>query len=181
MATAPINFPKLYNDGTRPWATQLPAVTDGSNTFVGGQFVKIATGALAPYVADDTAIYGLSLDDSHTSTTEPYAAPFGEYHNPLSLRGQTFIMNITDGSGTVGSGSTTQADVAIGTLYSARYLASVNTSILGLDASDSGTATKNIFKVVGLYSNTLAADGDASTDFNGRVLVQVIESGIQSA
>ncbi len=181
MATAPLNFPKLFNNGTRPWSTVLPAVTDGSNTFVGGQIVKISSGALAAYVADDTLIYGLTQDSSTTSTTEPYLSPNGDLHSPIALSGQVLIMNITDGSGTVGSGSTTQADVTIGTLYSGHYLGTVNTSILGLDASDSGTATKNIFRVVGFYNTTLAADGDASTTYNGRVLVQVIPTALQSA
>ncbi len=100
--------------------------------------------------------------------------PFGENHNVVGLRGAVLLMNITDGSGTVGSGSTTQADVSIGTLYSARYLGSVDTSCLALDASDAGTATKNIFRVVAKFPQ------DASGDFNGRVMVQVLDSAIQS-
>src|ERR1051326_257723 len=115
---APISRPYLRQSPGTPFATTLPALSDGSNTFSNNQFVKISSGSLAAYVADDTAIYGLTPDASHTSTSEPYTAPYGEYHNPIALRGQTFVMNITDGSGSVGSGSTTLNDVSIGTFYS---------------------------------------------------------------
>lgn len=180
MANAPIIFPRVFQTAA-PWVQQTAAQPDGSNTFVAGHFVKLSSGNLAPYVADDTGIYGLSLDASHASTDTPDVAPFGENHNPAGLRGVTFLMNVTDASGTVGSGSTRQQDVTVGTLYSGFYMATVLGGVaLAVDASDSGTATKNIFKVVGLYSTTLASDGDAAGDFNGRVLVQVLDTAIQS-
>jgi hypothetical protein len=175
MANAPIGCPRpLQFPGTPFPGLQLSALGDSSNTFVAGQFLKVSSGALAPYVADDTAICGLASDASHAATDEPYSQPFGENHNPIALRGVTFLMNITDGSGTVGSGSTTQADVTIGTLYSARYLGTIDTSAAAIDASDTGTATKHIFRVVGKWSQ------DASTDYNGRVMVQVIDTAIQT-
>lgn len=180
MANAPIQFPRLIK--TRgPWVQQLPIQPDGSNTFVAGQFVKLSSAVLAPYVADDTAIYGLSLDPSHASTDETYLSPFGENHNPVALASNRFVMNITDASGTIGSGTTTQAAVSIGTFYSGTYFASPYTTVLGVDASDSGTATKNIFKVVEIY-NTVSGytDGDASGDFNGRVVVEILGTAIQS-
>jgi len=180
MATAPISAPRLFqNNGT--WDAQRESWPDnnGVNPFVPGQFLKLVSGLLNPYVADDTAIFGLSADKSHATTDEPYSAPFGVNHNPIRLNGARFLMNITDGTGTVGSGSTTQANVTVGTLYSGFYLASPYGSILGVDASDSGTATKNIFKVVGLYTAPTFSDGDAAGDFNGRVIVEVISTAIQ--
>lgn len=185
MATqAPISRPYLWQSPGTPFATTLPAITDGGNTFSNNQFVKVSSGALAAYVADDTAIYGLTPDASHTSTSEPYTAPYGEFHNPIALAGQTFLMNITDGSGNVGSGSTTLANVSIGSLYSARYLATLDTSCVAIDASDSGSATKHIFKVVAKFQSTATGgafpNGDATDDYNGRVMVQVIPSAIQS-
>lgn len=180
MPTAPIARPALYQTPGAPFPTQRAQLGDSSNTIPANSFVKISGGVLAAYVADDTAIAGLQVDASTTSTTEPYASPFGENHNILQLRGQRFLMNITDGSGTVGSGNTTVADVTVGTLYSARYLATVDTSCLAIDASDSGTAGKNIFRVVSKYDTaTVGALGDATTTSNGRCVVEVIDSAIQ--
>lgn len=170
MATAaPLARPQLYQTAN-PVVFQRAAVSDGSNSFAYGQFVKLAAGALAKYVADDTIIYGLTPDASHASTDEPYQTPWGENHNPISLSGQTFLMNITDASGTVGSGSTTQNDVGLGSRYSARYLGSVDTDCLAIDAADGGTASKHIFQVVQKYPY------DAADDYNGRVMVTVIPS-----
>lgn len=181
MANAPINKPRLYtSQGTTFPAVQVAAYSDGSNSFEAQTLVKIASGVLAAYVADDTAVVGLTPDASKTSTAEPFNALYGENHNPIALRGQQFIMNITNAAGDVGSGSTTQADVSLGLRYSGVYFASPYTTTLGLDASDVGTATKNIFKVVGLYNSSVAVDGDASTDPNGRVIVEIIESAIQT-
>jgi len=180
MATAPISRPRVFSAPGAAYLKTRTQQSDGSNSFSNGQFVKISSGDLAAYVADDTGIYGLTPDNSHASTDEPYTAPWSELHSVIDPSGGTlFIMNITDGSGNVGSGSTTLADVSIGTRYSARYLASVDTTALGVDASDSGTATKNIFQVVDKYINTKYPDGDAAADFNGRVLVKVIDSAIQ--
>src|SRR5690348_5630070 len=120
MATAPIARPALFQYPGTAFPTQKARVTDSSNTIPAQSFVKLSSGALAAYAADDTGITGLCLDASTTSTTEPYASPWGEYHNVVQLTGQRFLVNITDGSGNVGSGSTTVADVSIGTLYSGR-------------------------------------------------------------
>lgn len=180
MATAPLSRPRVFSNGGKAFLATRTQQSDGSNTFANGQFVKMSSGSLAAYVADDTAIYGLTPDDSHTSSSEPYTAPWNELHSVIDPSGRVlFIMNITDGSGNVGSGSTTIADVTVGTLYSARYLASVDTSALAVDASDSGTATKNIFRVEDKYSNDKYPDGDATADFNGRVLVSIIDTAIQ--
>jgi hypothetical protein len=181
MATqAPINRPDIYNaPGVAFPCTKRNQLSDGSNTIAAQSFVKVSSGDLAAYQADDTAIYGLMTDASTTATTEPYLSPNGQYHAPLALAGQQFKMNITDGSGNVGSGSTTVNDVTIGSLYSARYLATVDTSCLAIDASDSGTATKHIFRVEAKCVAPTFQDGDATDDYNGRVIVSVIPSAIQ--
>ena len=174
MANAPIQRPRLHQT-LNGWATQTSSLPDGGNTFTAGQFLKVVSGTLAAYVADDVVLAGLCQDPSHTATDEPYTAPFGENHNLISLTGQRFVMNLTDASGTVGSGTTTQANATLGVLYSARYLASVDTGCLGVDLADSGTATKHIFKVVALWPQ------DAVGDFNGRVIVEILPTAIQLA
>ena len=181
MPTAPISRPRVYSAPGTPWAgLARPLQNDGGNTFSYGQFVVLTAGALAAYAADGTAVYGLTVDPSHTATEEAYSSPYGELHNCINPSGQLFLMNITDASGTVGSGSTTQGNVAIGTRYSGTYLASQDTGAVGIDAADSGTAAKNMFQVVDLYQKgTKYPDGDLVGDFNGRVLVKIIDSAIQ--
>jgi hypothetical protein len=183
MANAPIIYPRLWSSSSGSFPCPLRAtVSDGSATLVAGHFVSasLVAGVLtaAAYVADGTGIYGLMLDPSHTATEEAYSSIFGENHNPVDPRGAVFIMNITDASGSVGSGSTTHADVAIGTKYSGFYMSAPATA-LGIDSSDSGVATKNLFQVVGYYNTQVAPDGDAATDYNGRVLVKIVEAQIQ--
>jgi hypothetical protein len=188
MATAPINYPRLLL--TRgPWVQQREAqpnyTTDATKPFVAGQFVLLTSGVLVPYIdttgTPSVSIYGLSLDSSTlpVNNPEPYLTPFNQNHNPVSPHSARFVMNLTDGSGTVGSGTTTQASVTIGTLYAGRYLTSP-TTVLGVNLADSGTAGKNLFKVVGLYTQAAGySDGDASGDFNGRVIVEIVASAIQ--
>lgn len=180
-AQAPLGFPQLFNSPNAGFpATKRSQLSNGGNTTIPAQtFVKVASGVLAAYVANDTAIYGLMTDAATSATTEPYLSPNGLFHAPLELRGQEFMMNITDASGNVGSGSTTINDVTIGTFYSARYLASFNTAILAINAADSGTATKNIFEVVAKVQTPTFQGGDDVTDFNGRVIVRIIGAGIQ--
>lgn len=185
MANAPIIYPRVF-DTDRPWVMQRAALGDGSNTFVAGQFVVASTTTgvttIAKYAADGIALWGLTLDPSHASTDEAYAAPFGENHNCVDLRGTRFLMNLTDGSGTVGSGSTTfnTAAAVIGSLYSGFYLATPSGSlILGVDLSDTGTATKHIFRLEKFYDTSVDPVGDAVGDFNGRVIVSILGSAIQ--
>lgn len=181
MATqAPLGFPQLFDSpGVAFPATKRAQLSDGSNTIPAQSWVRVASGVLIAYAADDVSVYGLMTDGSTTSTTEPYLSPNGEYHAPLDPRGQEFMMNITDGSGNVGSGSTTINDVTIGAFYSARYLATFNTAILAVDASDTGTATKNIFEVVAKVQAPTFVGGDATDDYNGRVIVRILGSAIQ--
>lgn len=180
---APISRPRAFQFPGTPFPGLLrAAVTDGGNTFAEGQFVKVNTDnppELAAYVADDTAIYGLALDGTHAASAEPYTAPYGPMHNPVGLAGAYFIMNLTDAAGAVGSSTTTFASVDIGLLYSARYLATVDTLALAIDTGDVGTATKNIFRVVAKYSDAVYPDGDAEDAWNGRVIVQVLATAIQ--
>lgn len=174
MATAPIGRPalKYSRTGSFPAQTRTAQIDNGSsNVFDTQQFVVLTTGKLAKFAADGALIWGLSPDKNHAPTDEPYTQPYGSVHNSIDPRGATWLMNITDNSGTVGSGSTTQAAVTVGTAYSAVYLGSVDTGCLAVDASGSGS--NKIWKVVGLWPE------DLTTDFNGRVLVENVSTGIQ--
>lgn len=178
MANAPIRPPELkFSYGTTTPAITLSGISGGGNTFYPQQFVKLSgsapTQSIASYVADDTAIFGLTPDGSHATTDGPQTQPYGDIHNVRSLRGSRFLVNITDASGTIGSGSTRQQEVSIGTLYSGTYFGSPYTTVFGLDASDTGTSGKHIFRVVEYWPE------DATSDFNGRVVIEVLSTAIQ--
>lgn len=184
MANAPINRPAVFQSGAFNYPKTRSAQTDGSNTFSFQQFVVLTSGALVKLVdttgTHSVSVYGLTPDASHIATDEAYTQPYGEIHNVVDLSGNTLIlMNITDGSGTEGIGSTTQANVTVGTRYAGRYGA-VSTNTLMLNSADSGTATKNMFQVVALYNTATYGNGcDAAGDFNGRAVIKVIDSAIQ--
>lgn len=164
MATAPINKPTLVQSG-KTWPATRAEVTDASNSFVAQQFVKLSSGALAECASEDTVVYGLVLDDSHTATAEPYTAPFGQLHSPLDVQEGEFLVNITDTSGAVGSGSTTQADVTVGTAYGLLLGSGDYDGIAFLNKDDT---TNDFFKVERLWPD------DATTDFNGRVVCSIV-------
>lgn len=173
MASAPIGRPALkYSRGNiTPALTRVAQVDNGSsNVFDTQQFVVLTSGKLAKYAADGALIWGLSPDKNHAPTDEPYTQPYGSVHNAIDPRGATFLMNGTDSSGTVGSGTTTQAAFTIGTAYSSVYLGSGDTGCLAVAASGGSNA---LFKVVGYWPE------DATTDFNGRLLVELVSTGIQ--
>lgn len=164
MATAPINKPTLVQS-SQTWPQTRAEVTDASNAFAALQFVKLDSGALAECASEDTVVYGLTPDASHTATAEPYTAPFGQLHSPIDVQGAEFLVNITDGSGAVGSGSTTQADVTVGTAYGLLLGSSTYDGIAFLNKDDT---TNDFFRVERLWA------GDATTDFNGRVVCSIV-------
>lgn len=147
------------------------AILDGATAFEARSFVKLASGVLAPCVTDDVVCYGWSPDKSHSATDKPPDALFGRYHWPFDPRDSQFIMNITNASGAIGAaGSAPQLSaVTIGTEY--ELYRDTTTHMQMLDVS----ATTNKFaRVVAIYP------GQASTDYNGLVLVELVSTIIQS-
>ncbi len=187
MATAPIGRPKLYQSvGTSSPGLLKAQKSDGGNTFAAGSFTVLKGLTLVAYTAADTAVYGLSTDASHAATDEPYTAPFGENHNPVDPAGQLFMMNVTNATGQVGAGLTTigDTDCVIGGFYSAVALSSVDTLAFGLNLvsktlNSAGTNATNIFQIVDKFDGATYVGGDASTDYNGRVIVKVAPNGLQ--
>jgi hypothetical protein len=166
MAQAPVALPQLYQT-TRPQALQITAKSDGTNTFVANQFMKLASGNLATVVADATnGGFGLSLDASHASTDEPYTMPFGEQHNVLGLQESTFLVNVCTSARAIGTG--TSSALTVGSNYGITYFTTSGyTNVAALNVSNTTAA---FFTLVGFYAN------DATTDTNARVLVRVTDA-----
>lgn len=167
MAQAPVAPPQLYQT-TRPQALQITAKSDGTNTFVANQFLKLGTGGFLATVVtgETTSVFGLSLDASHASTDEPYTAPFGETHNCLGLQEATFLVNTMLTGADVGTG--TSSALTIGSVFGVRYFDTAGyTNIAGMDVSNTTAA---FFRLVDFYPN------DNTNDTNARVIVSVINT-----
>lgn len=145
---------------------------DGNNNpFIGHSFVKISSGLLKPVLTADTVCYGWCPEPSHLSTDQAPVTLYGQNHWPFDPKGSRFIMNITDNSGHIGqaNGAPQLSAAVIGTSYG--IYRNNSTGIQMLNISD----TSNLFaKVVALYPN------QALTDYNGLVLVELVDAAIQA-
>lgn len=168
MAQAPVRFPALWQT-TRPQTLQLSAKGDGTNTLAAQQFVKLANASTLAVVAADATNggYGLLLDPSHTATSEPYTAPFGEQHNVLGLQEATFVVN-TCAAATRAVGTGTSSALTIGGVYGITTF--TTTGYTDVQALNVSNTTAAFFKVVGFHPD------DATGDTNARVLVQVVDT-----
>ena len=170
MATAPINSPRpIEYIGNDTPITRAKAPAASGTAFKAFQFVKTPTG-LTKLSAADTTVFGLSQEDAATATTYPPDALYFQYTNVFDVRNTFFLVNITDNTGTIGSGSTTQGDVAIGNSYSLIYGASPYSNTQMLNATNT---IDKFFKVEAFWPQ------DSSTTFNGRVLASVVAATIQ--
>lgn len=182
---APIIYPTVYKPRIPNGCVgQLDVLGDGSNTIAANQFVLNTSGVWVKFASAGILVAGLMLDGSHTATDEPFNALYGENHNPIDPRTCLFLMNLTDGSGTEGSGTTTAGSVVLGKYYSSIYGATTTGALMINLASTAVTAASigGIFwKVVGIYNTTTTGngEGDASADFNGRVIVEIDQIGLQ--
>lgn len=173
MATAPINSPRpIEYIGNDTPITRAKAPAASGTAFKAFQFVKTPT-ALTKLSAGDTTVFGLSQEDAATSTTYPPDALYFQYTNVFDVRNTFFLVNITDGSGTIGSGSTTQADVAIGSSYPLIYGGAGSGTYANVQMLNAASNSNPFFKVEAFWPQ------DLTTTFNGRVLASVVAATIQ--
>lgn len=177
MATAPINRPRAYQylQGATP--SFRPTLNDNNaSAFKAYQFVYTSGNAAATVLNQCTAaqfppvVYGLAVEDASATGTGaaniPPATLYAGTTSCCDVNDTLFVVNITDASGTIGSGSTTQASVTIGTTYQMVYAGTGDTATQMLNAA--GTNVSNaFFRVEGVFPD------DASTVFNGRVIVSL--------
>lgn len=167
MAQAPVAPPQAFQIGRSNYP-QITAKSDGTNTFVANQFVRIGTGGfLATIVADAvTQAFGLTLDGSHAVTDEPYTMPFAEQHNVLGLQEATFLMNTTTSTRAVGTG--TSSALTPGAVFGITYF--TDTGYTNVAAVNVSNTTAPFFQLVDFYAN------DSTNDTNARVIVRVIDT-----
>lgn len=142
-----------------------------STTFPARSFVRLTSGVLVPCATAAVLCYGWSIDRSHLATEMPPDALFGIYHWPFDLKDTQFIMNITDGSGNIGQANAAPqlSAAAIGTSYGIHRNATTGFQMLNVADTTTLFAT-----VVAWYPN------QASTDYNGKVIVEILPAVIQA-
>lgn len=96
---------------------------------------------------------------------------YGLNHWPFDVKGEQFIMNITDGSGHVGAANSAPQlqSVKIGDQYG--LYTDTTTKMQMVDTSNT---TQKVFTIVGI------PDGQSQQDYNGLVLVELISTIVQS-
>lgn len=189
MPASPIIFPTVYKPKATNVAPSQLAALNSNTAIVAQTFVLNTAGLWVKYAAAGIIVAGLMLDAGTTqalaATAEPFNALYGPNHNPIDPRSVYFLMNITDNAGLEGSGSTTHAQVTLGQYYATRYGATTTGALMINATTGAVTAASAggvFWKVVGLYNPTLTgADGDLVGDFNGRVIVEIDQIGLQAA
>lgn len=165
MAQAPIQAPYVHSTALG-YVTQRAAISDSTNTLAAQQFVAAAgsgTGqALTACTAQQTTVYGLVLDPSHTSTSEPYTAPFGEDHNPVDVLNTLFVVNCVNTARATGAGVATGLTLG-GTYAMAPFTTAAFTNVQALNVD---VTTNPFFRVEGFI--------DPPADTNARVIVSVV-------
>lgn len=175
MANAPVNRPRAYQylQGGTPSFRPTLAVNVAVKAY---QFVYATGNASATTLTACSAaqfppvVYGLSVEDGSATGTGlaniPPAVLYAGTISACDVNDTLFVVNITDGSGTIGSGTTTQAAVTVGNTYQMIYAGSGDTNTQMLNAA--GTNASNaFFKVEGVFPD------DGPTLFNGRVIVSL--------
>lgn len=147
---------------------------NGATAFFARSFVKLASGVLTPCVSADTLCYGQSPDESHASTDLPPVALHGAMHWVFDPKDAEFIVNICDATGNVGeaNGAPQLSEVVVGTSYN--LFRPTSGLYTGYQMLNVDLTAAPFFKVIAIYPN------QALTDFNGLVLVKLVEAVIQA-
>lgn len=166
MANAPVNRPTaIQHDGNSAFVQRAKQPYSSATAFKEKQFVYLSSAVLVKVPAAGASVYGLALEDAVATTITPPDCLYNGTSSPLDVANTYFLVNITDASGTVGSGTTTQAAVNVGTAYELVYGTTGYTEVQMLNAA---ATTAPFFKVNAKYSK------DATADFNGRVICSIV-------
>ena len=141
-----------------------------SSVFLPNSFVVLSGGLLVAVATAGVLVYGWSADKSHLSTDHAPDALYGQNHWPFDPTDAQFVMNITDNSGHIGqaAGAPQLSVAVVGTSYG------IYKNTGGYQMVNISDTTNKLFTVMALYPN------QALTDYNGRVIVKVIDTCIQA-
>lgn len=177
MANIPIRMPFMERRKDQLHIAKQPLADDGTTAFFARSFV-VASAAnpalLTPVLTAGVLCYGWSPDGNHlaTPTPRPPDALYGNVHWPFDPRDAQFVINITNNAATIGAGAPALSTILIGEKYGIiRPTTGVATGFQLLNQQDT---TNDFFRVVGIYP------GQALTDLNGLVLVELIDAVIQA-
>lgn len=165
MATAPINKPNpiQFPKGTPVGLGQITA--SSATAFKSQQFLSLSSGSYVKTADAAGTCAAFSQEDSAATSTNPPDALYGNKTTALNVQDVVFLVNITDGSGTIGGGSTRQQDVSIGSSYA---MVSSTGAYADIQMLNAATGSPAFFKVIGFDSR------DATSDYNGRVFATIV-------
>ncbi len=192
MAIAKILMPAVLRTNQNMFV-QKPPVGDGGNSFKAGALVQISGGVLVAVPTTAAGlnhasqyVYGQTPDDSKAAGLKPPDAFFGENHYCFDLANAEIEMNITNAAGGVGDAVTNNgaagpqlSAITIGAAYGIKLGGAGGTypdvQFVNKDTIvDDGTAGNNtLVRVVGIV------EGQALTDYNGRVRVKILSRCLQ--
>lgn len=179
MANRPIIYPRLLqrtgnnrfetlggeagfsdNHASAPWGA-------------GGMITVIASGLLNPVVTNGVLATGYCFEASAASAAAnpPTTRHNPSLHWPFSLRDVLLLMNLTDASGTVGSGGPALSEAAIGGRYA--MMRPTSGDYTGVQMVDVDDTSNDLFEVV---AKPALVDGVANVaaTVNGLVVVRII-------
>lgn len=186
---APIIFPAVWKPRVPNTSPGLLTQLNSNTAIVKNTFVLSTSNLWVKYANAGIIVAGLMLDagvtQANAAIAEPFNALYGPNHNPVDPRTCTFLMNTTDNSGTEGSGSTTASSITLGQYYAARYGGTTTGALMINNTTGAVTPASAggvFWKVIAFYNTayTNGVDGDASADFNVRVVVEIDQIGLQS-
>ena len=96
---------------------------------------------------------------------------YGQNHWAFDVKGEQFIINITDGSGHVGQANSAPQ---LGSVQVGQQFGLYRDATTLMQMVNTADTTNKIFTIVGIYPNQSVAD------YNGLVLVEIISSTVQS-
>lgn len=172
----PIRMPFMERRKDNLHVTKGPIADDGTTAFNARSFVYVnGSNFLVPVLTAGIVCFGQSPDANHltTPTPRPPDALYGNLHWVFDPRDAQFVVNITNNAATIGAGAPALSTILIGESYG--IIRPTSGAAIGIQMLNQQDTTNDFFKVIAIYTGI----SQASTDLNGLVLVELVQSVIQ--